>query len=105
MRLAVARPSRGSGCGLMPVEDVQLALPWSIFRAGADVRDNWIPPDVQPLLAITLAGAELAVEKIFLPDRLFIAARPVTSCSCPPEFHPAFQRCPCVRLALSPSRG
>ena len=49
----------------MPLQDIQLALIWPIFPAHYELCFYGILQFVEPLLAIALTTAKLAVEEIF----------------------------------------
>lgn len=65
----------------------------AVFGTRAEFGHEGILPEVEPFLAVTLSSAKLAVEKIFLPDRFLVLARPLARRGRTPEFHPLFQQC------------
>ena len=77
--------------GLVPGEYVHFALVRPFLPARDQSGFDGILKDVKPLLRVALAAAELAIEKILLPNGFFGHARPVARHVRTPEFHPPFE--------------
>jgi len=76
----------------MPDERVQFTLKWPVFRSFDESILDWIFPEIKPFLMVAFAVAQLTVEKIFLPDWLFVRMRPPAGCISTPELNPLVQR-------------
>jgi len=77
----------------MPHNRVEFALERPIFWLFYQTVLDGILPEIKPLLLITLAVAQLIIEKILLPDWLLLRMRPTPRHVRPPELSPLFQRC------------
>ena len=76
----------------MPENWVEFALKRPIFRLFHQLVLDGVVPKIKPLLPVTFAAAQLAVEKILLPNWFLGRVRPAASHLSTPELNPLLQR-------------
>jgi hypothetical protein len=74
----------------MPENCVEFALKRPVFGLFDQTILDGIFPEIKPFLPVAFAMAQLAVEKIFLPDWFFVWMRPAAGYVRTPELNPLF---------------
>jgi len=77
----------------MPLQHVQFSLKWPILRSFHQTFLDWVFPNAEPLLMITVATAQLPIEEILLPNGFLRQMRPVPRRCAAPEVDPGLDRC------------